>query len=118
MTTVPEPTVSQFDLEDQKERHRVAEREFQAKQAAAAEKAKTRRVRTKYTAYSFIALVAACAIVAFIYLMWQANKGPSAKDQLQQQEMSACIAKGGTWTFLGGGSESNKTCVFMKEIKP
>lgn len=116
MSTLPEPTVSVFDLEDQKERHRVTEREFLAKQAEATERARTRRVRIENTSYAFITLFIVAGIIALVYVIWQANKGPSASDTINQEQYTTCVSKGGTYTQLG--ADTDKTCVFMKEVQP
>jgi len=117
MSTVPEPTVSQFDMEDQRERHRVNEREHELAVETAKQKGLTRRKRWETTGYIVIALVIASAVCTFTYLIWQANKGPSANAQLQHDEQVTCINNGGVYTQLGADG-SGKTCVFMKETTP
>jgi hypothetical protein len=118
--TPPDPTefnVSAFDLADQAERHRVTERDFQAKQAAATAKAERRSKRIEYGAYVLITAIVGAVLLVGFHEWWLAVRGPSARDTLNQQVQLACVEKGGTWTTIGDSSTA-KTCVFLKEVKP
>lgn len=50
-------------------------------------------------------LILAVFILALGLLIWQGNKGPSAKDQLQQQKYEQCVANHGSWIPNISGSD-------------
>jgi hypothetical protein len=120
MTATPDPTaytVTQFDIEDQRERHRVAEWDRQQVTRREQEKHERRKLRINVVMYVLITAVVATACVFLFHQWWLAVRGPSAKDTLNQEVQLACVNKGGTWTTIGDGSTSS-TCVFLKETTP
>lgn len=118
MTEGPETyTVSQFDMEDQRERHRVNEREHELKLEITKQKGLTRRKRWESAGYTVITLFLVAGVVFLIYVVWQASKGPSANAQLEHDQQIACINQGGTYIQVGADG-SGKTCIFMKEVTP
>lgn len=118
-----EMTYSEYDLEvlrnGEKEKQRQFEKEKNEAYHAsrqADQKHERSMERIKHVFYAVCVGMVVAGIVGFVYVIWQANAGLSAKDQRDERLQNQCIDKGGSWIALEDGSSSGKnTCLYLKE---
>lgn len=118
-----EMTYSEYDLEvlrnGEKEKQRqfeIEKREAENAQWAESHKHERSMERIKHVFYAVCVGMVVAGIVGFVYVIWQANAGLSAKDQRDERLQNQCIDKGGSWLALEDGSSSGKqVCLYLKE---
>lgn len=86
------------------------------------EEKKRRHERSKHRwvygsiAVGYIAL--ACTIIGVSFIIWRAVAGPSATEQLEDQQKTECIQAGGTWIKIADGDRSDYgTCMMGRTVE-
>jgi len=99
MDKIEELTISAYDVEVM--RNREAEK-----------KRKHERAMERWRTFASIGIAVAvmAGICGAIYLLWQANAGPSASEQEETKVRIACINAGGTWAKVSSSSTDYGTC--------
>lgn len=97
-----EMTISAYDVEIMRnEQRRIDQRHERS----------IRRWKSGATAVGFLA--AAGAVVGVALVFWMGVRGPSAKDQLEDQQKRECIAQHGTWVKISQGTDGDYgSCIF------
>jgi len=118
-----EMTYGEYDLEVLRNGEKDKQRQFEKEKNEAyhasrqADQQHERAMeRIKHVFYAVCVGMAIAGIIGFVYIIWQATAGLSAKDQKEERLQTTCIEQGGSWVALEDGSSSGKqTCLYLKE---
>lgn len=106
---VSEMTLTQYDVEMLHARERAAVRKHERS---------IQRWKSMAAAVGYVTFASMVIGVAFI--IWKGVEGPSAIEQLRDDQQTACVEARGNWLPIGGGrnTKSTYTCLFGEVREP
>lgn len=108
--------VEKLDLEKQRGDKEIALREQDTLRRQSDNNVQIRKARAQAWFYSICVLAAAFVIVGVGWVIWQGTKGPSDKDQRNQEQYQMCVVeKGGTW--IPADTDHGPICVANGKVE-
>lgn len=90
--------VEKLDLEKQRGDKEIALKEQDTLRRQSDNNLSLRKARAQAWMWFGVAVVTLVAVVGVAWVIWQGTKGPSDKDQRNQEQYQMCVVqKGGTW---------------------
>lgn len=92
-----EITMSEFDVREQKHRHKMESE--QAYAASQVERAKYEHKTARQETFKVVGVAAVVASLIFgvVFLIWRAETGPDEGAAREQQREEKCVGSGGGW---------------------